>query len=138
MKHKYWLFLKFNGWLLVILGALLILLSIFKSTLELSYFGLSSIYSGIFLFIVDYVIQIQFESRNFLKGFTIQSSGPTFSNSNQNNQVNENNFNNDNKKRESIWKMEIGKGVDFGAWFVGVFMLITTIIILFKQIKLRS
>jgi hypothetical protein len=123
------------------------LLSIFKSIPELSYFGLSSIYSGTILFVIDYVIQIQFESRNFLKQLTIQSSSPTFSNSNQKNQVIDNNDNNDNKKRESIWKMEIGKRidlgawfvrVDFGAWFVGVFILIAIFAILLRQTRLIS
>lgn len=147
MKHKYWLFFKFNGWLLLICGVVLILLSISKSLPELFYFGLSSIYSGTILFVIDYVIQIQFESRNFLKQLTIQSSSPTFSNSNQKNQVIDNNDNNDNKKRESIWKMEIGKRidlgawfvrVDFGAWFVGVFILIAIFAILLRQTRLIS
>ena len=138
MKHKYWLFFKFNGWVLLICGVLLLLFSIIKRIPELSYLGLSSIYSGSVLFIIDYVIQIQFESRNFLKQLTIQSSNPTFSNSNQNNQVNENNSTNNYKKQESIWKMEIGKGIDFGAWFVGVFILISIVVIILRQTRLIS
>ena len=67
MKHKYWFFLKFNGWLLIIFGVVLILVSISKSISELFYFGLSSIYSGSILFIIDYVIQIVFEGVNNLK-----------------------------------------------------------------------
>ena len=144
MKHKYWLFFKFNGWVLLICGVLLLLFSIIKRIPELSYLGLSSIYSGSVLFIIDYVIQIQFESRNFLKQLTIQSSSPTFSNSNQNNQVNENNSTNNYKKQESIWKMEIfkfpeiRKGIDFGAWFVGVFILIAIVVIILRQIRFAS
>ena len=144
MKHKYWLFFKFNGWVLLICGVLLLLFSIIKRIPELSYLGLSSIYSGSVLFIIDYVIQIQFESRNFLKQLTIQSSSPTFSNSNQNNQVNENNSTNNYKKQESIWKMEIfkfpeiRKGIDFGAWFVGVFILFSIVVIILRQIRFAS
>jgi hypothetical protein len=75
MKHKYWLFFKFNGWLLVISGVVLILLSISKSLPELFYFGLSSIYSGSVLFIIDYVIQIVFEGVNNLKDINTKLVG---------------------------------------------------------------
>jgi hypothetical protein len=130
MRQKYWLFFKLNGWMLIICGLLLIIVSIFRQISNLSYIGVSSIYSGTVLFIIDYVIQIQFESRNYLKQLTIQSSSANNSTQNQTNQSTENNYKIKNKERESILKMEIGKGMDFGAWFVAVFILIVVIVLI--------
>jgi hypothetical protein len=130
MRQKYWLFFKLNGWMLIICGLLLIIVSIFRQISNLSYIGVSSIYSGTVLFIIDYVIQIQFESRNYLKQLTIQSSSANNSTQNQTNQSTENNYKIKNKERESILKMEIGKGMDFGAWFVAVFILIVAIVLI--------
>ncbi len=130
MRQKYWLFFKLNGWMLIICGLLLIIVSIFRQISNLSYIGVSSIYSGTVLFIIDYVIQIQFESSNYLKQLTIQSSSANNSTQNQTNQSTENNYKIKNKERESILKMEIGKGMDFGAWFVAVFILIVAIVLI--------
>ena len=116
--------------MLIICGLLLIIVSIFRQISNLSYIGVSSIYSGTVLFIIDYVIQIQFESRNYLKQLTIQSSSANNSTQNQTNQSTENNYKIKNKERESILKMEIGKGMDFGAWFVAVFILIVAIVLI--------
>ena len=67
VKHKFSLFLLINGWIFIILGALLIVLTLGKPTSQQSFVGLYGIFIGTVYFIIDYVIQILFEGVNHLE-----------------------------------------------------------------------
>ena len=66
MKHKFSFFLKFNAWIWFVVGGLLVILSFTKSV-ELSPFAISSFYFGVIILVIDYVIQLIFDSKIYLK-----------------------------------------------------------------------
>ncbi len=133
MKHKFSIFFKINAWLCILTGLVLIVLSLQNNTSTNSSLAVSAFYCAATLFIIDYVIQILFDCRNYLRQLTNQSG----INNNSKHDIYRQDFSKepDNRIefRESIWKKRIGDGVDWGTWFVAIVILLAIILIAIKK-----
>lgn len=130
MKHKFSLFFKINAWLFILTGLVFVVLSFQNKISTNSSLAVSAFYCAATFFIIDYVIQMLFDCRNFLKQLASQTGSYNNVKSNSERNVVIDKTTCDDQKSESIWKMNIGNGSWFILYFIAFLILLAIILII--------